>query len=75
MTSHLILRTLPGAALNAQPLLLSARMRAAGYGFGRLGFVDRAGMLRHVDLDLAAGTVAAQSGLTSVAVTARGNGW
>lgn len=75
ITTHLIQRAVSGAAFNNQPLLLSATMRAAGFSFGRLGFVDRAGVLRHADVDLAAGTVAAQSGLTSVAVTARGNGW
>lgn len=73
--SHHATRSLTGAGFDNQTLVVTATLRAGGLPVGRLGYTDRAGVLRYADVTLATGAVAGQSGLTSAAVTDRGNGW
>ena len=72
---HHAARSLPGAAFNGVDLVVMATMSAGGNGVGRLGYADRAGVLRYADITLSTGAVAGQSGLSSVAVQDRGAGW
>lgn len=73
--AHHATRSLTGAGVDNQMLVITATLRAAGLPVGRLGYTDRAGVLRYADVTLASGAVAGQSGLTSATVTDRGNGW
>ena len=50
-------------------------IKAAGRGYARVSFVDWAGSPRYTFIDLATGTLLAQSGLTSRAVKDRTGGW
>jgi len=72
---HQATLSLPGAAFDDKTLVLVATLRAAGLPVGRFGYTDRAGTLRHADIALESGAVAAQSGLGTISVASRGNGW
>ena len=53
-----------------------ATIKAVGRSKARIGLVDRSGaVLLFTDVDLTAGTLDAQSGLTSRSIAARGDGW
>lgn len=73
--AHHATRSLSGASIDNVQLVATATLKAAGLGVGRLGYTDRAGVLRHADITLATGAVAGQSGLDRVTVKTRGNGW
>ena len=56
-------------------VVVRATLKASGWGYARILFVDSDGVNRYASVSLLAGTVGTTSGLTSYSIKSRGNGW
>lgn len=64
------------AAVSSSVVSYCVTLKSAGRTTARIGLVDRSGaVLLYTEVDLATGTLGAQSGLASRSINDRGNGW
>ena len=64
-----------GPAIDGADVLFMATVKGIGRTLGRLSILDRNGVQRYTEFDLSSGTLVAQDGLLSRAITSRGDGW
>lgn len=67
---------LPVVAVASSVVSYCVTLKSAGRTMARIGLIDRSGaVLLYTEVDLATGTLGAQSGLASRSIKDRGNGW